>query len=171
MQSRASQGLFLIVQLICLGVALWALERQFEVCQRSSDSRDWAGTPGRITSSALRNLSPQLGRSCYVPEICFDYVVTGQSYGSCRATFADSCDRAAAHQLVARYQPGHEVTVRYDPRDPREAVLEPDSWSARMMWFLLAFTAFLFTIIGATARRVILGVPVARMKDGRAAPS
>jgi hypothetical protein len=62
----------------------------------------------------------------YLASIEYHYTVAGTLYRSRRVNFKGYVPYLEkAHRIAASYPPGAEVDVWYDPRDPRQAVLEP----------------------------------------------
>jgi hypothetical protein len=65
-------------------------------------------------------------RTRYIPRVRYRYSVRGKEYVAERISFSAfrRWSEAGARKLVDRYEVGQEVTVRYAPREPGEAVLE-----------------------------------------------
>jgi len=92
-----------------------------------------ARATGTIVTSTVRPARPDVDdhtfSQLYQPAVKFRYVANNQGYVSTRlydsrlsnsiATF----DRRHAEAVVRRFQPGHVVTVYYDPRHPENAWL------------------------------------------------
>src|ERR1051325_5474763 len=64
----------------------------------------------------------------YKPVVQYEYTVDGKRYRGERITQSPGLDRGVpefAEQIVRRYAEGSDVDVRYNPKRPNEAVLEP----------------------------------------------
>jgi hypothetical protein len=51
--------------------------------------------------------------------------------------YVDSSNDAPAREILARYPQGQQVTVYYDPSDPRTCVLEPGATPGTYQGYLL----------------------------------
>jgi hypothetical protein len=102
-------------------VLLFTLAFALPVWRRARASRRWTTTSGRILSSEMT--FPTTRWSISLPDIRYQYDVAGTSYvgATVRFSFANS----HTVDTVARYRPGHHVTVYYDPDAPAQCVLEP----------------------------------------------
>lgn len=98
---------------------------------RALRMRSWPTAPGRVTASYVStdNVGIEVGKyqnhTVYARRghVSYRYEVGGQSYlGSRVDQLAPSTRRPSADS--ARYPEGRAVTVRYDPVDPADAVLE-----------------------------------------------
>jgi hypothetical protein len=119
-------------------------------------SRGWPETAGTILVSDLQRSKDKEGEFSYSPEVTYCYSVDGKELISSRVEFGDRIQTsrsAPALRTVRRYPVGSSVTVRYNPHDPREAVLQP-----RVNGWLLAAAAFgaAFTGMGILALRSAL---------------
>ena len=122
-------GLFLLLP-AALGWIITA--RAWTALSRARASRAWQTTHGVVTAVSLRRVS---GKTPYHEvQVAYDYWVDGDRYSGRRRLFTSwpvfSQPRKQADETAARYAPGTSVTVRYDPSDPGEAVIEPrvDRW-------------------------------------------
>ena len=95
----------------------------------------------------MQRSSDSDGGITYRPEVTYHYTVDGREHLASRTRFGDRFGisfSAPAVRTVRRYPVGSSVTVRYNPEDPAEAVLEPG-----LNGFVLgsAALAFLFVAI------------------------
>jgi hypothetical protein len=96
-------------------------------------ARGWPVTRGRIVRSVVQQkwLSASATRGApvrtYQALVEYHYRVGGREYAGRRLRFgaAVSTDEATAEAEAARFPVGGDVDVRYDPRMPDSAVLEP----------------------------------------------
>jgi Protein of unknown function (DUF3592) len=104
---------------ILIGMALFGL-------WRSRQTRYWQITTGNITGAGITEQRVRT-RVVYQTKVSYGYVVNNRQYQSSRMFIGDrlhSSDRLTAEQQLRHYQPGSEVTVYYNPRHPKDAVLE-----------------------------------------------
>jgi Protein of unknown function (DUF3592) len=103
-------------------------------------SRRWPTTPGRIIAAGteqFKDREPDSGgsRTLYKSFVQYTYEVNGHQYTGDRVSLGvtiSSTIPALARRQAAKFQPGAEVTVYYNPLDPTDCCLNPRSW-----WFLL----------------------------------
>lgn len=128
------------------GLALWGLHEW----GLASEAEKWPSTQGRIISSEVVP-HPSVGRSD-MAAVVYTYEVDGRVYRSRQISRARRF--GTPYETVAKYRPGKEVTVWYDPADPASAALEPGVWSG----FLLGVGCGLLGL----AALVILGLVAPR---------
>jgi hypothetical protein len=105
-----------------LAFGLWCLHLE-------TRARRWSTCPGIVTHSEMEKSTfydRGVKYAVSVPGIEFEYVVDGKTY---KAEFRSVSnwslgDRLSASEILARYKPGAQVTVRFDPRNPDRAVVE-----------------------------------------------
>lgn len=111
------------------GFALWMY---FKDRRKAEATKQWMPVKGRIVDSYLEtheDFDEDHGtQRSYAPHVEYEYEVNGTTYRSTTIqpgtrTFISSRGKAEAE--VARYAPGSEVSVFYDPANPAEAVLQP----------------------------------------------
>jgi len=104
-------------------------------------ARQWPSTPGRVvtSNSEVRDIRViDRGREDgyrFEPRnfanIVYQYSVSGQTLTNNRVSIDDDRGDFGIAETIARYPVGMDVTVYYNPRHPRDAVLEretPKGW-------------------------------------------
>lgn len=122
-----------------LGVAGW-----YRVWAQKS--RYWSRTTGKVIWAQVESEMSEDGK-VFFPKILYRYKVNGQRYDGDRIYFGDvnrSEDSIEAEIILEKRRPDDEVTVFYDPSNPRRAVLERGTGPSvnRYMRWGLAFAAF-----------------------------
>ena len=89
----------------------------------------WPTVTGAMIESSLSSSRTFPGGGPFVVAVRYTYEVDGRVFQSERLRYGhDSFDNTylegAARKLLTRYSVGNPVTVRYNPADPNEAVLE-----------------------------------------------
>lgn len=125
----------IIFTAVGIGIIFWG----GKTLNKAKASLEWPGAEGTvIVSDVIRNTDSD-GDVTYKPDVSYEYVIDGIKYSANRVAFGSwsSSDRSMAQRVVNHYPAGMTVTVRYDPDDPYEAVLEPGE--KKGVWFLIAF--------------------------------
>lgn len=106
--------------------------------RRAAELRRWPQTPGRIVQSGTRQFQVRRDKAkrtmrglstmqtAYMPVVEYTYSVRGQPLSS-RSVWADtevSGSQKYAQGIAKRYPVGANVSVRYDPADPKRSALE-----------------------------------------------
>jgi hypothetical protein len=96
----------------------------------------WPSTPGKVVVSAseLRQVkvldsereSGHKFEERNFANIAYEYSVSGQKFSNNRVSIGEDLGNFQVAETIARYPAGSIVTVYYNPRQPREAVLERD---------------------------------------------
>ncbi|MDO8396581.1 MAG: DUF3592 domain-containing protein [Bradyrhizobium sp.] len=97
-------------------------------------AREWPSTPGRVvvSNSELRDvkvIDSERGRKLEqrnFANITYEYSVSGQKLRNNRVSIGEDRGNFQVAETIAKYPVGTEVTVYYNSRHPREAVLERD---------------------------------------------
>ena len=99
-------------------------------------AREWPSTPGRVVVSAseLRDVKVidserEDGRKLEqrnFANIVYEYSVSGQKLRNNRVSIGEDLGNFQVAETIAKYPVGSVVTVYYNSRHPREAVLERD---------------------------------------------
>jgi hypothetical protein len=93
-------------------------------------AKAWTTVTGRIVRSELVAKhhrfqgSPETVEN--VPVVEYEFTVGARKYRGSRIGIGDDSGGANAEATLARYVVGHDVTVYYDPNDPRNCALERD---------------------------------------------
>ena len=99
-------------------------------------ARDWPSTPGKVVISAaeVREVkvldsdreSGHRFEERNFANIVYEYSVSGQTLSNNRVSIGEDLGNFQVAETLARYPVGAAVTVYYNSRHPREAVLERD---------------------------------------------
>ena len=85
-------------------------------------------------------------------KIVYEYQVSGQKMRASRVSIGEDLGNFEVEETIARYPVGKIVTVYYNPRRPREAVLERDAPKGMfgcVIWFVvIAVVGTLLTFFG-----------------------
>lgn len=95
-------------------------------------SRNWPSVEGVIVASSIGiNYSSSSNRqkstdTTYSANVEYTFAVDGEGYSGHRISFGEyaSADRSDAERFLRPYPKGQSVTVYYDPKSHRRAVLE-----------------------------------------------
>lgn len=125
-----------------LGLATWSVITLY----RADASENWPIVNGTIVSATVGGQEAERSDTEYFtlrPNIYYEFEVDGIRYTSNRISFGLSAygDEDRAQRMVALYPPGKSVPIRYNPKNPAVAVLEPGG--SRLLFGLLG--AGLFT--------------------------
>jgi hypothetical protein len=82
-----------------------------------------------------------------VAALTYEYTVGGHRYTGGRLDYAGGGGGRDAGRVLARYRPGAAVTVRYDPRRPERAVLEPGVGVGNYVRLLVAVVVLLWGVV------------------------
>ena len=121
---RTLNFLRIFFSVLAVGLILLGLYTMRE----TSRSRGWVNASAKVVASNVNEFAGKNGRT-YRPMIVFSYSVGSVRYMSSRLAFHPlvSSNRNDAARIVAKYPVASTVSVRYDPTDPEQAVLEPGS--------------------------------------------
>lgn len=119
---RIEGELLLVLALFALPLG-WGIHWGFAGQARDAvAAHGWPTASGVVTESSVVHT-----RSADVPSaiVRYDYTVAGRRYSGSGVTLSIATfDGEPAHEVVARYPPGREVRVLYDPADPTSCTLE-----------------------------------------------
>ncbi|HEX8364194.1 MAG TPA: DUF3592 domain-containing protein [Allosphingosinicella sp.] len=127
-------GLGIFVLLLGLAAAAYGwLGHSKALALRQAAGR-WAIAPATILATDVR-VTRRAGTAYWVPLVHYRFAVGDRQYEGERLRFGfiGTQTRAAAQRMVAAYAPGSTKMLRYDPRDPRESVLEPDHVTSNLL--------------------------------------
>jgi hypothetical protein len=126
--------------------------------RKAQTAKTWPTTPGVILSSGLNehteyDSEDHMSHSTYEPYVLYHYTIMGQQYeGNHIAIGNASYDYRTASRKISLYPQGTNVTVHYNPDNLSEAVLEPKSAGAVILFLI----GILFTVIGVVVPVVAL---------------
>lgn len=126
-----------IVGLILIGMALYGFWQVRQVQQ-------WPTTTGTVIGTRMDERRVKT-RIVYQPKVSYEYVVNQTRYQSERSFIGDGWNAEnllTAEQQLRRYRLGTEVKVYYNPRRPKDAVLELRTHPA-LYWMLGGGSLFL----------------------------
>jgi hypothetical protein len=124
---------------------IWLARRTFA---KDRAARAWPRAPGKIVSSTVESWIDKrrddngfyYDWEMHRPIVHYTYTVLGlelEGTRIARGWDTMSMDKQAAHRYVAKYAPGSEVQVYYDPEDSNHAFLElPRSTGAIVLTIL-----------------------------------
>lgn len=107
--------------------------------RKAGAARSWPTAAGTVLESALesRRSSNNRGWVNY-PRVIYTYTVSGQSYASSRIAPGMEVGGTGAPGVIAKYPPGAQVKVYYNPQNPSDAVLETNTpASVKILWLVL----------------------------------
>lgn len=140
------QTLLLFFPCVLIGLILIVLS--INLLWKSQQVNQWQETTGTILTSELKEYIKKPSDKAYQLKVSYEYIVKGKQYLSRRIFFGDTL--RASSRLVAeaqriKYQPGTTVTVYYNPKKPKEALLQPGIDS--IIYWTLAFGS-IFLVFG-----------------------
>ena len=122
-------------------------------------ARSWIGVPGKIISakSVQRKVERSLSSSNdqdfemrNFAEISYAYSAGGRKLSGSRLSIGADLGNSGVAEKLARYKPGANVTVYYDPAKPESAVIErdlPEGTFRFGVWLVVALTVILFAVV------------------------
>ena len=109
----------------------------FFMRRRMATVSQWPATMGNVIMSTIERRSSDDGYTDY-PVVQYSYQVGGQAYQSYKLAPGPEVGGTGARKVIAKYPPGAQVMVFYDPQNPAEAVLERKAPAQWLMWLILA---------------------------------
>ncbi len=107
---------------ILVGAAMFAI--WLFLRKKAKATGQWPSTRGRVVASDVyRHPDTENGPGSEDVRVAYDYEVAGATLRGNRVSLSGSGSGTTKAKL-ARYQPGTEVDVFYDPQKPASAVLE-----------------------------------------------
>ena len=117
-------GIFAAVVIGVLILAVVVKLREVRGAQR------WRTTTGKVIRSEVRAQKRRdmddRERTRSVPFVGYEYTVDGRRFSGDRVSLAEIIPESDIESTLNRYPVGREVTVYFNPADPRQAVLERD---------------------------------------------
>jgi hypothetical protein len=103
----------------------------FSIAGRGRGAADaakrWTTGTATIVSATIESRHSHDTGTSYYPYVVYEYDAQGQRYRNDRLNFGSAVGKGVAGWVqndIAKYQPGSQHPVYYDPADPRQAVLE-----------------------------------------------
>jgi len=119
----------LILNAVFLGVIFFMRRKMAAVSQ-------WPSTMGTVMMSRTETRSSGEGYTDY-PVVQYSYQVRGQAYQGLKLAPGPEVGGSGARKVVAKYPPGAQVMVFYNPENPSDAVLERNAPAQWLMWLML----------------------------------
>lgn len=113
---------------VCIAITLNLLWGLYRARSRAAAARNWPIVPGTVIASAVERPAPhEADDTDCTPAVRFRYRVANRDFEGTRVRDGgpSATSLLLAEQVVAKYPPGSQVDVAYDPNDPSVAVLEP----------------------------------------------
>jgi hypothetical protein len=103
-------------------------------------SQNWPSTTGRIATCKIDRHRGKRGEPAGTVRVSLAYEVAGKSYVGGRIGYhgAEGGTLAEAESLARLFAEGSEVTVYYDPKNPRRAILQPGTSPMLLTAMLIA---------------------------------
>ena len=113
----------------------------------------WPLVPGEVESWSIEEEPSRFSRG-YTPTVIYSYLVAGTKYQGKRLRFGNNGYflRASAESRLSPYLVSSNVRVRYDPRRPGRAVLEPGVGAStifNLVFFCLALGVVVILLLRA----------------------
>ncbi|HLO32918.1 MAG TPA: DUF3592 domain-containing protein [Anaerolineales bacterium] len=121
---------FLILNAIFLAILFFMRRKMAAVGQ-------WPSTMGSVVMSKIEQRSSTEGGYTDYPSVQYSYQVGGQAYQSYKLAPGPEVGGTGAGKIVARYPPGAQVMVFYNPQNPSDAVLERKAPAQFWLWLIL----------------------------------
>lgn len=138
--------------LIALGVVWMAgfVFIHFRAVGKAKASETWPTTIGKLVSSevVVEECRDGEGSDWYNPVVAYSYTAAGRTIEGSRIRFGNvrRGSRKKAEAVLAPYRAGAPVTVRYNPENPEEAVLETQRPGP--LYLVLALGGLVFVAVG-----------------------
>lgn len=137
-------GLFLIVGNFFL------LRTIMETQKRETAVRSWPSVTGKVGLSEVR-VHRTDGHDTDFPHVSYTYEVDGKTHRSSNILPGGDVGGINVESTLARYPKGAEVTVYYDPHNPKDAVLEPGKTTAsNLLWLMIVLMNLMICGIGGS---------------------
>ena len=145
--------LLIILPVMVMGLILIILS--LNLLWKSHHIKSGKETRGTILTSELKEYTKKT-QKVYQLKVSYEYIVDGKQYLSRRIFFGDilrADSRLVAEAQRLKYQPGTTVKVYYNPKKPKEALLEPGI--NNIIYWTLAFGS-IFLILGLVIGSAVL---------------
>jgi hypothetical protein len=159
-----------ILALGFIGLGAFLIIRSVQSRKKAEASQGWPSTIGQISESRVvhSTSTDSEGESSdsYTPSVEYTYQVGGQTYTGRDLTFGFTQgygDEAKAQSALAKYPPGAQVSVSYDPADPQKAVLERQAGgfaAGLILGIIFLVIGLIMSCVGVLVLTYSLVVPV-----------
>ena len=114
-------------------------------------SKEWPKTAGKVIDADIARTGT--GRGSYSSaDVYYEYEVRGERYTSRRIDYAGRGGGApGAYDYAGRYSEGQGLAVRYDPNNPKRAVLETGARPGNFFRLLVGFAVVAFGLLALLA--------------------
>jgi Protein of unknown function (DUF3592) len=136
--------------LLFLGIGAGAIVYSVLALVSALESRRWPAAAGVMIESRLEKSPSDDGGYTYRPEVSYRFTVEGKELVGRRACFGDRIATgwsSPSTRILRKYPHGAQIKVRYNPRRPEDAVLEPGLNGFIVSFFLLGVAFFAFGIL------------------------
>jgi hypothetical protein len=140
-----------VLALVCGGFGLVMLVLVVSSLREAAAMKRWPVAKGRVLSSKVEEYRDDAGSgnfggararmTLFRPVVTYEYEVDGQRYRGDRIAQSPGMNKGVADfaaAVVQRYASGSAIDVRFNPRRPKESVLEPRVPKA---WIFVAMIA------------------------------
>ena len=124
-------------------MALFAALTDYYMVQYISDERkaekeasEWPSVNGTVLTARLVSHGSIRYRADF-PEVSYSFEVNGKVYKGKHISAGGEMGGVTAQGVLDRYPVGSQVTVFYDPHNPKKAVLEKKSVNLKWLWAIL----------------------------------
>ncbi|HNN13413.1 MAG TPA: DUF3592 domain-containing protein [Anaerolineales bacterium] len=131
----------------CAIIANIYLFRMLMRAKRSEEAaQGWSATQGLVLRSEVK-VRQSLNDDSTFPYVRYSYEVAGKTYHSDQIIPGGEISDLTTYKVVQRYPAGAQVTVYYDPHDPRKAVLERSSKFSNNTWLFIIVANIMLCIL------------------------
>ena len=116
---------------------LWGVYR---TRKRIKDSQSWPETTGTVTSAEIKTQHHRSGDN-YIPDIKYAYSVLGANFTG-KFLLDNQRTNDDALELIAPFQVGCAIPVRYNPENLQEHVTEQDLITTRLYLVVVGMLMF-----------------------------
>lgn len=119
---------------------------------REKAAQTWPTTTGTIGTSEARTHRHSGRQSAPFPHVTYTYEVNGKTYHSSNIMPGGEIGGLNVQSTLARYPQGAQVTVYYDPQNPKDAVLEASNKTvSKAIWLMLVAMNIIVCVGGVWA--------------------
>lgn len=106
--------------------------------KRENAALTWPTVYGEITVSKVNRRHDSEHGYVEYPHVSYTYEVNGKKYHSSNIMAGGELGGVKVESTLARYPLGSNVTVYYDPQNPKDAVLEPGNKTvSKGLWLMM----------------------------------